>query len=124
MRGMKLRAYTRVDSGVAVIELEGAITLGNGLDLLREMVTRALDEGFKGILLDLENVMNIDSAGLGELVSLSALADARGGDVKLVHLQKKVRGLLQITKLITIFEAFEDERTAIRSFQRVNAAPA
>jgi anti-sigma B factor antagonist len=121
---MKLRAYTRVDSGVAVIELEGAITLGNGLDLLREMVTRALDEGFKGILLDLENVMNIDSAGLGELVSLSALADARGGDVKLVHLQKKVRGLLQITKLITIFEAFEDERTAIRSFQRVNAAPA
>jgi len=121
---MKLRAYTRVDSGVAVIELEGAITLGNGLDLLRDMVTRALDEGFTGVLLDLENVVNIDSAGLGELVSLNALAGARGGNVKLLHLQKKVQGLMQITKLITIFEAFEDERAAIRSFGRANATPA
>jgi anti-sigma B factor antagonist len=121
---MKLRAFGRVDSGVAVVELEGAITLGNGLELLRDMVTRALDEGFPNVLLDLENVVNIDSAGLGEMVSLHALAAARAGDVKLVHLQKKVRGVMQITKLLTIFEAFEDERQAIHSFVRRDAAPA
>lgn len=121
---MKLRAYTRVDSGVAVIELEGGITLGDGLSLLRDMVSRAIDEGFPNILLDLEGVGNIDSAGLGELVSLNALADARGGDVRLVHLQKKVRDVLQITKLITIFETFQDERIAVLSFHRAKAAPA
>lgn len=121
---MKLRAFTRVDSGVAVIELEGQIVLGEGLGLLREMVTGALTQGYNKILLDLEGVSYIDSAGLGELVSCNALADGRGGDVKLVHLQKKIKGLLQITKLITIFETFADEREAILSFHRANAAKA
>jgi anti-sigma B factor antagonist len=121
---MKLRAYTRVDSGVAVVELEGAITLGDELALLRDMVLGALTEGYTNILLDLEGVSYIDSAGLGELVACNALADGRGGDVKLLHLQKKIRGLLQITKLITIFETFEDEREAIQSFGRANVAPA
>ena len=119
-----LRAYTRLDNGVAVIELEGGLTLGDGLALLRETVTSAFTEGHPNVLLDLEGVSQIDSAGLGELVSCSVLADARGGDVKLLHLQKKIRNVLQVTKLITIFEAFEDEREAIRSFQRVVAAPA
>jgi anti-sigma B factor antagonist len=121
---MKLRAYTRVDSGVAVVELEGAITLGDGLDLLRNMVTVALSEGFKNVLLDLEGVSYVDSAGLGELVHCNGLARAQGGDVRLVHLQKKIRGLMQITKLITVFETFEDEHKAILSFQRGNTAPA
>jgi anti-sigma B factor antagonist len=119
---MKLRAYTRVDRGVAVIEFEGSVVLGDGLTLLRDMVTGALGEGYKNILLDLEGVSYIDSAGLGELVSCNALVDGHGGDVKLVHLQKKIKGLLQITKLITIFETFEDENEAIRSFKRTNAA--
>lgn len=121
---MKLRAYARVDRGVAVIEFEGAIVLGDGLTLLREMIDEALREGYKNILLDFEGVSYIDSAGLGELVSCNALVDARGGDVKLVHLQKKIRGLLQITKLITIFETFEDENEAVLSFPKMNAAPA
>lgn len=121
---MTLRAYTRVDSGVAVVELEGAITLGPSLDLLRKMITGGLDEGYRGILLDLEGVNYIDSAGLGELVSCRSLAATRGGEVKLVYLQKKIQGLLQITKLITIFEAFEDEREAISSFGKANTARA
>ena len=121
---MKLRAFTRVDCGVAVVELEGKIILGDGLDLLRELVTGALTEGYKNILLDLEGVTYIDSAGLGELVHCNRLAGKGGGDMKLVHLQKRVRGLLQISKLITIFETFEDEHQAIQSFQRANAAPA
>jgi len=121
---MKLRAYTRVDRGVAVIELMGGILLGDGLSLLREMINSALQEGYRNILLDLEEISYIDSAGLGELVSCNALVHAAGGDLKLVHLQKKIRGLLQITKLITIFEAFEDETEALLSFRRANAAPA
>jgi anti-sigma B factor antagonist len=121
---MKLRAYTRVDRGVAVIELMGSIILGDGLTLLRDMINSAIQEGYKNILLDLEEVSYIDSAGLGELVSCNALVDAQGGDLKLVHLQKKIRGLLQITKLITIFETFEDETEALLSFQRAKAAPA
>jgi len=121
---MKLRAYTRVDRGVAVIELMGSIVLGDGLTLMREMINSAIAEGYKSILLDLEEVGYIDSAGLGELVSCSSLVDAGGGDLKLVYLQKKIRGLLQITKLTTIFETFEDETEALLSFRRANAAPA
>jgi anti-sigma B factor antagonist len=111
-------------SGVAVIEFEGPITLGEGSALLRERVMKAVAEGHKGILLDLEGVSYIDSGGLGELVSCNAVADARGADVKLLHLQKRVHGLLQITKLITVFETFEDEEQAIRSFSRSRAAEA
>jgi anti-sigma B factor antagonist len=88
------------------------------------MVAQALDEGYKNILFDLEGVTYVDSAGLGELVSCNRVAATRGGEVKLVHLQKKIRGLLQITKLITIFETFEDDREAILSFHRASVAPA
>lgn len=121
---MSLRAYTRLDSGVVVVEFDGSITLGEGSSLLRETVEQALDAGHKNILLDLEGVGYIDSAGLGELVGCNKLADARGASIKLVHLQKKIKGLLQITKLITIFETFTDENEAVRSFHRSNSAQA
>jgi anti-anti-sigma factor len=109
-------------SGVAVIEFEGPITLGQGSAHLRDTVMKAIADGHKNILLDLEGVSYIDSGGLGELVSCYAVADARGADVKLVHLQ--VHGLLQLTKLITVFETFEDEEQAVRSFTRSAAAEA
>jgi anti-sigma B factor antagonist len=121
---MSLQAYTRKDSGVAVIEFDGSITLGQGASFLRETVEQVLDAGHKNILLDLEGVGYIDSAGLGELVGCNALANARGGTIKLVHLQKKINGLLQITKLITIFETFTDEYEAVRSFNRSTSAQA
>jgi len=121
---MSLRAYTRIDSGVAVIELDGNITLGEGSSLLRETIQNVLAQGHKSILLDFEDVGYIDSAGLGELVGSNTLARAKGADVKLVHLQKKIQGLLQITKLITIFETFENENVAVKSFQRTNSAQA
>ena len=121
---MSLQAYTRIDSGVAVIELEGRVTLGEGSSLMRDAILDALAKGYKNILLDLENVSYIDSAGLGELVGCDAFADAKGANIKLVHLQKKVKGLLQITKLITIFETFEDENLAVKSFQQANSAQA
>jgi len=113
-----------MDSGVAVVEFDGKITLGEGSSLLRETLDRVLSEGHKNILIDLEGVSYIDSAGLGELVGCSASARARGAGIKLVHLQKKIQGLLQITKLITIFETFTDEDEAVRSFKRVTSAQA
>jgi anti-sigma B factor antagonist len=112
-----LRAYTRIDTGVAVIEFDGDVTLGEGSSFLRDTITQALAQGHKNILLDLENVSYIDSAGLGELVGCNSLARSQGAAIKLVYLNKKVRGLLQITKLITIFETFDDETIAVRSFR-------
>jgi anti-sigma B factor antagonist len=113
-----LQAYTRIDSGVAVLEFNGEVTLGQGAGLLRDTIVRALQQGHKKILLDLEEVSYIDSAGLGELVGCRPLARAQGAEIKLVHLQKRVQGLLQITKLITIFETFDDEYKAVQSFQQ------
>jgi anti-sigma B factor antagonist len=111
-----------MDSGVAVIELEGAITLGDGSSLLRDTIEAAVALGHKSILLDFEGVGYIDSAGLGELVGSNQSAKAAGANIKLVHLQKKVKGLLQITKLITMFESFEDESVAVKSFLGARSA--
>ncbi len=109
---------------MAVIELEGSLTLGESLPVLREAVLQAVEKGYKAILLDMEGVNYIDSAGLGELVGCNSTADGRGADLKLLHLQKKVHGLLQLTKLITVFETFESEEEGVRSFQRSAAAEA
>lgn len=114
---MSLRAYTRMDTGVAVIELDGNITLGEGVGVLRETIEQVLAQGHTKIVLDLENVGYIDSAGLGELVGCGKLAAAHQARIRLANLQKKIKGLLQITKLITIFETFSDEDEAVRSFR-------
>jgi len=113
-----------MDSGVVVVEMDGAITLGDGSSLLREIVEQILADGHKSILLDLENVSYVDSSGLGELVGCNALARAQGANIKLAHLQKKIQGLMQITKLSTIFETFADEDEAVRSFRKAGAAQA
>ncbi len=119
---MSLQAYTRIDTGVAVVEFEGSMTLGEGSTLVRETVEQVINQGHKAIVLDLEEVGYIDSAGLGELVGCNTLAAANGARIKLAHLQKRIQGLLQITKLITIFETFNDEDEAVRSFHRTSSA--
>jgi anti-sigma B factor antagonist len=120
---MSLRTSTNVRQDVAVIKLDGDITLGEASGQLRDIVRQALAEGHKSILLDLGGVAYIDSAGLGELVGCHAYASDQGAALKLLHLQKKVQGLMQITKLTTVFETFEDEAAAVRSFQRSSTAP-
>ena len=119
---MRLRAFTRIDSGVAVIELDGNITLGEGSSLLRASIEQALAQGYKSILIDFEGVDYIDSSGLGELVACNPLAGANGARIKLVNLQKRVHGVMQLTKLVTIFETFEDENVAVKSFRHTNSA--
>ena len=102
--------------GVALVRLEGDITLGESSGQLRDAVRSALAAGHKSILLDLGGVSYIDSAGLGELVGSYATAGNQGATLKLLHVQKKVQGLMQITKLYTVFDAHEDEAAALRSF--------
>jgi anti-sigma B factor antagonist len=113
---MSLKTSTTVRQNVALVSLAGDITLGEASGQLRDVVKEALASGHKAVLLDLGGVGYIDSAGLGELVGCYATAKKQGATLKLLNLQKKVRGLMQITKLTTVFEFFEDESEAVRSF--------
>ncbi len=102
--------------GVSIVDLSGRITLGEGSGQLRDTVRKLLEKDQKKILLNLGDVSYIDSAGLGELVSSYTTAANQGAKVKLLNLQKKVKDLLQITKLYTVFDEFSNEATAIMSF--------
>jgi len=107
---------------VSVVDLTGRITIGEGASALRETIRSMAKEGHKKILLNLEDASYIDSAGLGVLVSGFASITNGGGQLKLLNLNSRVRDLLLLTKLFTVFEVFEDEPTAVRSFTAAAAA--
>ncbi len=113
---MALHATHRDAGKVTVVDLSGRITLGDGSALLRKTVRGLLDDQRMQILLNLADVDYIDSSGIGELVSGFTAVKNRDGNLKLLHLTKKVRDLLQITKLFTVFDVYTDEGTAVRSF--------
>jgi anti-sigma B factor antagonist len=113
---MSLHATHRDAGKVTVVDLSGRITLGEGSALLRKTIRGLLDDQRRMIVLNLADVDYIDSSGIGELVSGFSAVKGRNGDLKLLHLTKKVRDLLQITKLYTVFDVFSDESTALRSF--------
>ena len=113
---MSLHATHRDAGQVTVVDLSGRIVLGEGSALLRTTVRGLLGDQRKMILLNLADVDYIDSSGIGELVSAFTTVKNQSGDLKLLHLTKKVRDLLQITKLYTVFDVFTDEPTAVRSF--------
>lgn len=113
---MSLRATHRDAGQVTVVDLSGRIVLGDGSALLRKTIRGLLEDQRKRILLNLADVDYIDSSGIGELVSGYTTVKNQGGDLKLLHLTKKVRDLLQITKLYTVFDVFTDERQAVGSF--------
>ncbi len=113
---MSLRATPRENGGATIVDMSGRITLGEGSALLREMVRDLLGKGQKKIILNLADVNYIDSSGIGELVSGFTTVKNQGGELKLLHLTNKVRDLLQITKLYTVFDVHSDEQAAIRSF--------
>ncbi len=113
---MSLRATPRENGGATIVDMSGRITLGEGSALLREMVRDILGKGQKKIILNLADVNYIDSSGIGELVSGFTTVKNQGGELKLLHLTNKVRDLLQITKLYTVFDVHSDEQAAIRSF--------
>jgi len=121
---MSLKTSTDIRDNVAIIRLAGNITLGEASGQLRDIVKQTLAAGHKAIILDLGGVAYIDSAGLGELVGCYATASNQNATLKLLNLQKKVQGLMQITKLTTVFESFEDEAQAVRSLQSLRAGNA
>jgi anti-sigma B factor antagonist len=101
-----------------VIDVSGRITLGEGASALRENIRGLVSMGMKKILLNLGDVSYIDSSGIGELVSGFTTVTNQGGVLKLLGLTKRVKDLLQITKLYTVFEVFDDETEAVRSFNK------
>ncbi|HEV3037006.1 MAG TPA: STAS domain-containing protein [Candidatus Angelobacter sp.] len=113
---MSIKINPRQKDGAIILDINGRLTLGEGTVILREQVRALISTGHKKILLNLQAVPYIDSSGLGELVSAFTAARREGGDLKLLNLGQKVHGLLQITKLYTVFEVFDDEQAALRSF--------
>ena len=118
---MALTANVRTVGDVSIVDLHGKITLGENTGHLREEMRSLLSQGVKQIVLNLADVGYVDSAGLGELVGTYTTAANRGGSLKLLNLQGKMRDLMQITKLYTVFPVFEDEATAVASFREVVA---
>jgi anti-sigma B factor antagonist len=115
---MSLKIHTRNNvDGITVLDLSGRITLGEGSVTIRDAVRDELEGGVTKILLNLGDVSYIDSSGIGELVSAFTTTKNRGGELKVVNLTKKMHDLLQITKLYTVFDVYENESEAIASFK-------
>jgi anti-sigma B factor antagonist len=106
----------RENGGVTVLDLSGKITIGEGSTRFREAVRRLMEQDKKLVLLNFADVNYVDSSGIGELVSAYTTLSNQGGKLKLLNLPKRIRDLLRITKLLTVFETYEDETTAIQSF--------
>ncbi len=113
---MSVKLTTRQVGNVTVMDVEGRITLGEGSSALREALRDLVTKNQNKILLNLGDVSYIDSSGIGELVSGYTTVSNSGGSLKLLNLNKRVKDLLQITKLYTVFEVFDDEAAAISSF--------
>ena len=113
---MSVKLTTRQVGDVTVIDAVGRITLGDGASHFRDTIRTLLGNGQKKLLLNLAEVSYIDSSGIGEMVSGFTTVASQGGVVKLLNLNKRVKDLLQITKLYTVFEVFDDEPAAVRSF--------
>jgi anti-sigma B factor antagonist len=114
---MALAIASREVGGVPVLDLKGRITLGEGSVQIRDAIRDLIGKGQKSILLNLGDVNYIDSSGLGELVCAYTSAKNRGAEVKLLMLTRKVHDLLQLTKLYTVFDIYDDEALAIASFR-------
>ena len=112
-----MKVNIRQEGEVSVVDLSGKITIGEGDVVLREKVQDLLDFDQKKIVLNLEKVSYMDSAGIGELVACFKRAKEKGGIVKLLNPSGKVYDLLQLTKLEEVFETYKDEREALVTFQ-------
>ena len=113
---MSVKLTTRQVGDVTVIDATGRITLGEGASIFRDTVRDLAAKGNKKLLVNLGDVSYIDSSGIGEMVSGFTTVTNHGGQLKLLGLSKRVKDLLQITKLYTVFEVFDDEASAVRSF--------
>jgi len=107
----------RTVNDVTVLDLKGKMTLGEGDEMLKEKINSLLAAGKKKLLLNLEAVPYIDSAGLGEVVRTYTTVSRQGGSLKLLNLTKRIEDLLSITKLLTVFDTYDNEAEAIKSYK-------
>jgi anti-sigma B factor antagonist len=113
----ELNISERQAGDVTVLDMSGKITIGEGSIALRSAVRRLLEEGRKKILLNLAQVGYIDSSGIGELVSSYTAINKDGGQLKLLNLTQKLQDLLTITKLLTVFDVYDDEAKAVAALK-------
>ena len=106
----------RAVGDVMVLDLKGRVTLGEGDELLKDKVNSLINQGQRKLILNLADVPYIDSAGLGEIVRTYTTVSRQGGSLKLLNLTKRITDLLSITKLLTVFETFDSESDAVKSF--------
>lgn len=106
----------RVVGDVTILDIKGKMTLGEGDELLKDKINSLVSQGHKKLVLNLEGVPYIDSAGLGEIVRTYTTVSRQGGKLKLLNLTKRIEDLLSITKLLTVFEVFDSEDEAVNSF--------
>jgi anti-sigma B factor antagonist len=111
-----MRIEKRKKGDVVILDLKGKILIGDGIDVLRDIINNTISEQETQVLLNFAEVPYLDSTGLGEVVRSYTSIKKAGGVVKIVNLTNKVRDLLSVTKLITVFDTFEDEEKAIKSF--------
>ena len=111
-----LNISERQAGDITILDLDGKITIGEGSIALRNTIRRLLEEGKKKILLNLAEIGYVDSSGIGELVSSFTTVNREDGSLKLLNLQQKVQSLMAITKLLTVFDVYEDEGDALGSY--------
>lgn len=115
-----LNITERRNGNVTVLDLQGNIRLGEGNIELHNILRFLVEKGERRILLNLANVTNIDSSGLGELVAGYTTLQRNGGELKILRLTERVHELMMITKLLTVFDVFDDETEAVNSFTAVS----
>jgi anti-sigma B factor antagonist len=102
---------------VMILDLKGKLTIGEGDELLKDKINSLIQQGHRKLLLNLEGVPYVDSAGLGEIVRTYTTVSRQGGSLKLLNLTKRIQDLLAITKLLTVFDTYESEPEALASFK-------
>jgi anti-sigma B factor antagonist len=113
----ELNINERQAGDVTVLDMSGKITIGEGSVALRSAIRRLIEEGKKKILLNLSQVSYVDSSGIGEFVASYTAINREGGQLKLLNLTQKIQDLLAITKLLTVFDTYDDESSALNSFK-------
>ena len=99
-----------------ILDVKGKLTIGEGDELLKDKINSLIQQGHKKLILNLEGVPYVDSAGLGEIVRTYTTVSRQGGNLKLLNLTKRIQDLLQITKLLTVFDTYDTEKEALDSF--------
>src|SRR6267143_4609588 len=113
----ELEVNERQAGDVTILDLSGAVRMGDGAVTLRNAIRGLIEQGKKKILLNLAGVKNIDSSGIGELIANYTTLSRDGGQLTLLNLTEKIRDLLVITKLLTVFDSYDDEAEALNKFK-------